>query len=127
HDLQRGDAQLIEGHTFRDYINDYQNQKEQLRIAAIVEALGLDKDLLLQLMGGDVNEQSINRFGRFDTLKSTVDRSKAKVYFERIEGATIPPFKLNMRIDKYLQEFIFGQAEDFLGDVRLGDLEDINS
>ncbi|EHZ2753939.1 type I restriction endonuclease subunit R [Vibrio vulnificus] len=119
HDLQRGDAKLIEGHTFRDYINDYQNQKEQLRIAAIVEALGLDKDLLLQLMTGDVNEQNINRFGRFDTLKSTVDRSKAKVYFERIEGATIPPFKLNMRIDKYLQEFIFGQAEDFLEDSRM--------
>ncbi|MEZ8619829.1 HsdR family type I site-specific deoxyribonuclease [Vibrio splendidus] len=119
HDLQRGDAQLIEGHTFRDYINDYQNQKEQLRIAAIVEALGLDRDLLLQLMGGDVNEQSINRFGRFDTLKSTVDRTKAKVYFERLEGTTIPPFKLNMRIDKYLQEFIFGQAEDFLEDSRI--------
>ncbi|MFA0482627.1 type I restriction endonuclease subunit R, EcoR124 family [Vibrio sp. 10N.222.55.B11] len=116
HDLQRGDAQLIEGHTFRDYINDYQNQKEQLRIAAIVEALGLDRDLLLQLMGGNVNEQSINRFGRFDTLKSTVDRSKAKVYFERLEGATIPPFKLNMRIDKYLQEFIFGQAEVLLSE-----------
>ncbi|MCY9829299.1 type I restriction endonuclease subunit R [Vibrio chagasii] len=116
HDLQRGDAQLIEGHTFRDYINDYQNQKEQLRIAAIVEALGLDRDLLLQLMGGDVNEQSINRFGRFDTLKSTVDRAKAKVYFERLEGVTIPPFKLNMRIDKYLQEFIFGQAELLLSE-----------
>lgn len=124
HDLQRGDAKLIEGHTFRDYINDYQNQKEQLRIAAIVEALGLDKDLLLQLMTGDVNEQNINRFGRFDTLKSTVDRSKAKVYFERIEGATIPPFKLNMRIDKYLQEFIFGQAEDFLEDSRIDSHEE---
>lgn len=127
HDLQRGDAQLIDGHTFRDYINDYQNQKEQLRIAAIVEALGLDRDLLLQLMGGDVNEQSINRFGRFDTLKSTVDRTKAKVFFERIEGATIPPFKLNMRIDKYLQEFIFGQAEDFPEDSRIDTHEESQS
>ncbi|WP_258401246.1 hypothetical protein [Vibrio diazotrophicus] len=71
------------------------------------------------MMTGDVNEQNINRFGRFDTLKSTVDRSKAKVYFERIEGATIPPFKLNMRIDKYLQEFIFGQVEEFLGDSQI--------
>ncbi|MCQ9087100.1 type I restriction endonuclease subunit R, EcoR124 family [Vibrio alginolyticus] len=116
HDLQRGDAQLIEGHTFRDYINDYQNQKEQLRIAAIVEAFGVDKDLLLQLMGSDVNEQNINRFGRFDKLKSTVDKSKAKVYFEHMEGASIPPFKLNIRIDKYLQEFILGQAEALVSD-----------
>lgn len=116
HDLQRGDAQLIEGHTFRDYINDYQNQKEQLRIAAIVEAFGVDKDLLLQLMGSDVNEQNINRFGRFDKLKLTVDKSKAKVYFEHMEGASIPPFKLNIRIDKYLQEFILGQAEALVSD-----------
>ncbi|HDM8239184.1 type I restriction endonuclease subunit R, EcoR124 family [Vibrio parahaemolyticus] len=116
HDLQRGDAQLIEGHTFRDYINDYQNEKELLRIAAIVEALGLDKDLLLQLMSSDVNEQNINRFGRFDKLKSTVDKGKAKVYFERMEGAAIPPFKLNIRIGKYLQEFILGQAEALVSD-----------
>ncbi|MCW8336228.1 hypothetical protein [Vibrio paucivorans] len=63
-----------------------------------------------------MNEQSINRFGRFDTLKSTVDRTKAKVFFERLEGSVIPPFKLNMRIDKYLQEFIFGQADVFLSE-----------
>ncbi|MHA6606213.1 type I restriction endonuclease subunit R, EcoR124 family [Photobacterium damselae] len=124
HDLQRGDARLIEGHSFRDYINDYQNQAEQSRIAGIVEALGLDKDLLLQLMNGDVNAQNINRFGRFDTLKSTVDKSKAKVFFERIEGTTIPPFKLNMRIDKYLQEFIFGQVEAFPDDNKTDINED---
>ncbi|TQO83544.1 type I restriction endonuclease subunit R, EcoR124 family [Vibrio cholerae] len=111
HDLQRGDAKLIDGHSFRDYINDYQNQAEQSRIAVIVEALGLDKDLLLQLMNGDVNAHNINRFGRFDTLKSTVDKRKAKVFFERIERTTIPPFKLNLRIDEYLQKFIINQAE----------------
>ncbi|WP_368223884.1 HsdR family type I site-specific deoxyribonuclease [Aeromonas sp. s4] len=116
HDLQRGDAKLIDGHSFRDYINDYQNQAEQSRIAGIVEALGLDKDLLLQLMNGDVNAHNINRFGYFDNLKSTVDKSKAKLFFERIEGTTISTFKLNMHIDKYLKEFILNQNENFIID-----------
>ena len=116
HDLQRGGAQLTEGKSFRDYINDYQNQAEQSRINGIVEAFGLDRDLLLQLMNGDINKQNINQFGRFDTLKATVDRAKAKAYFEGRDGSTIPPFKLNMLIEKHLQEFIFEQADDLLAD-----------
>ncbi len=44
HDLQRGDAQLIGGHIFRDYIDDYKNSAENSRLNAIVTALGVDKN-----------------------------------------------------------------------------------
>ncbi|MEZ8285899.1 DEAD/DEAH box helicase [Vibrio splendidus] len=127
HDLQRGDAQLVEGNSFRDYINSYQNQAEQARINGIVEALGLDKDLLVQLMNGAINKENINRFGRFDTLKATVDKAKAKTFFEMREGTTIPPFKVNIRIDKHLQEFIFEQSEAFSSDDAIGSFEDNQS
>jgi type I restriction enzyme R subunit len=123
HELQRGDAQLVEGNSFRDYINNYQNQAEQARINGIVEALGLDRDLLVQLMNGAINKENINRFGRLDTLKATVDKAKAKAFFEMREGTTIPPFKVNMRIDKYLQEFIFEQSEAFNSDGTIGSFE----
>ena len=43
HDLQRGDAQLVEGHTFRDYINTYKNNAENAQLNAVVDALGLGK------------------------------------------------------------------------------------
>lgn len=33
-------------------------------------------------------------YGRFDTLKATVDASKAKAYFEEQELKSIPPFSL---------------------------------
>lgn len=112
-DLQRGDVRLSEGNSFRDYINRYQNQAEQARIDGIVNTLELDKDLLLQLINGVIDEENLNRFGRFDTLKSTVNKDKAKAFFEQLEGRAIPPFKMNMLIDKHLRAFIFEQSEVF--------------
>jgi type I restriction enzyme R subunit len=117
HDLQRGDAKLIEGHTFRDYINTYKDNAENAQINAIVNALGLDKSQLISLLNDSVNEKNLNNFGRFDALKDTVDKAKAKVYFEKLDGLSIPPFKLNIRIDQFLKQFIFAQADDLLNDV----------
>ena len=39
------------------------------------------------------------------------------------DDVTMPPFKLNMRIDKFLQTFIFSQADDLLANATadLGD------
>ena len=121
HDLQRGDAQLIEGYTFRDYINDYKDNAENAQLNAVVGALGLDKNLLIALMADNIDEKNLNNFARFDALKATVDRDKAKVYFEKQDGQAIPPFKLNMRIDKFLKQFILEQGDDALGDLQLED------
>lgn len=117
HDLQRGDAKLIECYTFRDYINTYKDNAENAQINAIVNALGLDKSLLISLLNDSVNEKNLNNFGRFDALKDTVDKAKAKVYFEKLDGVSISPFKLNIRIDQFLKEFIFAQPDDLLDDV----------
>jgi len=120
HDLQRGDAQLIEGHTFRDYINTYQDNAENAQLDAVVNALGLDKGLLIALMADSINDKNLNEFGRFDALKDTVDKSKAKVYFEKQDGVTIPLFKLNMRIDQFLKQFILAQSNELLSDNDIG-------
>ncbi|NBL90600.1 type I restriction endonuclease subunit R [Proteus sp. G2673] len=117
HDLQRGDAQLIEGHTFRDYINTYKDNAENAQIGAVVNALGLNKASLMALMADSVNEKNLNNFGRFDALKATVNKAKAKAYFEKQDGVTLPPFKLNIRIDQFLKQFIFAKTDDLLSDV----------
>lgn len=116
HDLQRGDARLVEGHTFRDYINTYKDNAENAQLNTVVNALGLDKGLLIALMADSVNDKNINDFGRFDALKETVDKAQAKAYFEKQDGVTIPLFKLNIRIDQFLKQFIFAQTDDFLSD-----------
>lgn len=113
HDLQRGDARLIDGHTFRDYINIYKDNAENAQVNMVVDALGLDKRLLLTLMSDRVNEYNLNDFGRFDALKETVDKAKAKAYFEKQDGITISLFKLNIRIEQFLKQFIFSRTDDF--------------
>ena len=111
-DLQRGDAALIENHSFRDYINDYKGSAENAQLRAVVSALGLDEKMLVALVGASVNEKNLNNFGRFDALKDTVDKNIAKAFFEKQEGVAIPPFKLNIRVDKFLKAFILDQADD---------------
>ncbi|MBU3895060.1 HsdR family type I site-specific deoxyribonuclease [Serratia rubidaea] len=113
HDLQRGDAQLIEGHTFRDYINTYKDNAENAQLNAVVNTLGLDKRLLIALMADNINDKNLNDFGRFDALKESVDKAKAKVYFEKQDGVTMPLFNLNMRIEQFLKQFIFSQKNEF--------------
>lgn len=112
HDLQRGDVQLVDGHTFRDYINIYKDNAENAQVNMVVDALGLDKRLLLTLMSDRVNENNLNDFGRFDALKETVDKAKAKAYFEKQDGITISLFKLNIRIEQFLKQFIFSRTDD---------------
>ncbi|MGE0934411.1 DEAD/DEAH box helicase family protein [Yersinia enterocolitica] len=126
HDLQRGDAQLIEGHTFRDYINTYKDNAENMQLNAVVNALGLDKERLIALMADSVNDKNLNDFGRFDALKDSVDKEKAKVYFEKQDGVTLPLFKLNIRIDQFLKQFILAQTDDLLSDRDVvGDVMDV--
>ena len=112
HDLQRGDAQLAEDHSFRDYINTYKGNAENAQLNAVVDALGLDKNKLIALLSDNVDEKNLNNFGRFAALKDTVDREKARAYFEAKENKSIPIFQVNIKIDKLLKEFIFRDGFD---------------
>ena len=75
-------------------------------IDAITQLFGLDKSKLSTLMNTNITPANINEYGRFDELKVTVDKQKAKAYFESVEGISIPPFKVNIRTANFLQKFI---------------------
>ncbi len=53
-----------------------------------------------------VTEANINEFGRFDDLKNCIDKAKAKVYFEALTGESISPFRVSMKADTLLRDFI---------------------
>ena len=57
-------------------------------------------------MSYGLNELNINEYGHFDNLKSTVNKTKAKEYFEKQEGVKLSPPKVNMKVHKLLQKFI---------------------
>lgn len=112
HDVQRGDVQLTQGKSFRDYITEYQFKAKEDDIHHLADALGLDESKLRKLMSAQVNENNINEFGRFDELVASVDKVKAKQYLEEKDGATIPAFKVNIRVTNWLRTFILSEGKE---------------
>jgi type I restriction enzyme R subunit len=111
-DVQSGIAKLESGKTFREYITEYEFNAKNDQIKKISTLLGLDESKLRLLMTSGLTEANINEYGRFDELKSTVDKDKAKAYFEKLEGTTIPAFKVNIKVHNLLQKFIIEDGFD---------------
>lgn len=112
HDVERGDAILEEGMTLRDYITSYACKAKNAQVQRVVEALGIDGDLLTAMVALDLTESNINEFGRFDDLKDSVDKVRAKAFFEQKEGKSLPPFKVNTRVAALLKRFILEDGFD---------------
>lgn len=113
HDIQSGDVVVVPGKTFKEYVLEYVSKAKDDQIHRVAEyALGLDEQLLRNLMKQHVTEDNINEFGRFDALKATVDKNKAKIYFEAITGAKLPIPKVNIRVDNFLRDFILKGGYD---------------
>lgn len=114
HDIQRGDVTPQAGKTLRDYITEYLTKAKNDQIHRIATVLGLNEKKLREIMGLRVTEVNINEFGRFDNLKATVDKQKARDYFERVEGMKLIPPKVNMKVDKLLRDFVISGGFDIV-------------
>ena len=106
HDVERGDAVLEEGKTLRDYITAYGRREKDGQFDRMVEALGVDRELLVEMAGLNLTETNLNEYGRFDRLKESVDRALARAYFEGVEGAPVAPFKVNVKAADLLKRFV---------------------
>ncbi|WP_180041969.1 type I restriction endonuclease subunit R [Acinetobacter sp. YH16039] len=111
HAIQRGDVQLSEGKSFRDYITEYQFKAQEDEIHDIATSFGLDESKLRQLINAHVNESNIDEFGRFGQLLNSVDKAKAKQYFEQEEGKAMQPFKANVKVAAFLKGFILKKSQ----------------
>ncbi len=114
HDIERGDVNVQEGKTLRDYITEYQVKAKNDQIARCAFIFGLDESKLRYFMSIRITMDSINEFGRFDDLKNTIDFGKAKSYFEKVEKAKLSSSKVHMRIDGFLRRFILQDGFEIL-------------
>jgi len=105
-DILRGDVAIDPTRSFRDYLTDYQARAKNAEVDHLVRLLGVDADKLTALLNTNTTEGNLNEYGRFDALKETIDKSKAKAYFEALEGLRIPPFKVNIRAANLLRDFV---------------------
>lgn len=112
HDIQRGDVSVEEGKTLWNYIIEYQSKAKDDQIRRFSFILGLDEEKLRNMMSLNLSEANINEFGRFNELKETIDKGKARAFFEKLEGVKLTPPKVNIKIGKFLKEFILTGGYD---------------
>lgn len=106
HDIQRGDVQIDLDRTFRDYLVDYKARAKNKDFATVVATLGVDPRKLAALVEAHVTQDNLNEYGRFDELRATVDLPRARAYFERLHGGSLPAFKVKIRADNALKDFL---------------------
>ena len=110
HDVERGDIDVAGGKTLRDYINEYQVRAKNDQIHRFAQAIGVDESKLRKFMEGYERNQKLNINGRFDKLKATVDKTKAKQFFEKKDSKKYLPFEITMKISAELENFISSQG-----------------
>jgi len=106
HDLESGEIQIDSNKSIRDYITEYQFKAYNDQINQMATGLGIDKEKLRKLMDLHLDEASINEFGRFDDLKSTMDINKAKEFFEKRTLFTLTKRQTILMVDEELRRFI---------------------
>lgn len=110
HDLQRGDVIVTDDMTIRDYITQYLANAKDDEISVFANTFGLDETKLRNLMSLNITDANLNEFGRFDDLKNSVDKQKARDYFEKATGEKLIPPKVNIKMDKLLREFLLSDG-----------------
>ena len=105
-DIERGDVVVDAGKTLRDYITEYQIRAKADQIQRLADIFGMNGSNLREMMNLKLTEVNINEYGRFDSLKDTVDKEKAREFFERQKSGSVSPAMVNMLLDKLLRRFL---------------------
>lgn len=112
HDVQAGNAKIVPGKTFRDYISDLMKGAEDARIKRVVRRLGCYERLLREMLARKVTKETIEAHGKFDELKASVDDVKATEFFITVEHDNFRESRLAMLIDAYLRYFLLSGGQD---------------
>ena len=110
HDVESGDAVLDKGKGFHDYVVEYMNQAKNTKLHQVAELLGINEQLLKEIMASAVTPDNLNSYNRFSKLTATIDKEKAKLFFERTEGVKLLPFRVRPKAELFLQDFILSNG-----------------
>lgn len=126
HEVESGEAVMDKGKTFHDYVVEYMNRAKNTKIHHVAGIFGLNEQMLVEIMRSDVTSENLNSYNRFDLLTKTVDKAKAKAYFESVEGVKLLPFRVAPKVDNFLKEFILSNGDISLQPVyaKLESLQD---
>ncbi len=116
-EIQSGDVEVDPNKTFHDYISEYMRREEDSRIARMVRRLGCYAEKLRELLNRRVTAENINEGNRFNELVESVDRDRARHFFQAVEKQNYKEYRLEMLIHTYLRNFILSGGIDPYADV----------
>ena len=105
-DIQSGLLHIDINNTFRDYINQYGVQKKNDQIHKFAIAIGVDENLLRELVRLRPSSSNINEFAKFDNLIKTLDCTIAKTYIVLKEQKEIPDILVKIKAENEIRSFI---------------------
>lgn len=111
-EIRTGTLKLDPDRSLGDYINERLSNTRDTYINELIELLGLDKQKFLKIMNSSRNSSNINEFGMFDDVWNTLDKDKAKKFYEDITGLTVSKFSVVNKIQKLLKAFILSDGFD---------------
>lgn len=114
YDIQSGNIVLEPGKTCREYITEYMISVKQKRISHLSEVIGVNYEMLKNIMDAHVTEQNIDEFGRFSQLLRSVDINKARNYFREVLGKEVSVPATYIETDKLLRKFILRNGFDIV-------------
>lgn len=105
HDVDEGMA-VESGKTLRDCITEYKCNAQNDAIHRLAEGLGCDEELLRYLINMHPTDATIDQYGKFTELKSTIDDDRAKAYFEARLNKTLSLRQVRLLADQELRNIV---------------------
>lgn len=106
-DIQMGSLKVEVGKKLFDYIVEYAQKDREKQIDDIVENLGIDKKLLLEILERHPRSNTDLPQNKFEILCKSADKNKVIEYVFKTEGVKLSDLKTNARLDTILKEFIY--------------------
>lgn len=106
YDLQNNRLVVDEDKNFIDYINEYQSKIEDDQIQRLASSLGLDKELLNNMMNLRLTNKNINEFGRFKTLMDSMDVKTTRKWLEEQLGRKVKIIEVHQKSHQLVRDFI---------------------
>ncbi len=107
HDIERGDVDIEDVKSLRDYITIYQTNAKNDQISRFVNYLGIGNEKLLrEMMALNLDASNLNEFGRLEQLEDSANDKIAKTNIDNDSEKPVPMPRVRIKIRELIRKFI---------------------
>ena len=105
-DIKMGVLKVEFGKKLSDYIFEYYEKDRDNKLNELVENLGINKDLLVEILKDKPRVSTDLPQNKFDILCKSADKDKVINYVYKKDGEKITRFQVSIRVWQMLEDFI---------------------